>query len=56
MEYGGIKVIKSVLPVDFNDVTSFFIQKKGTTKMTLIPKSKLAIFKESPANVIDEVI
>ena len=56
MEYGGIKVIKSVLPVDFNDVTSFFIQKKGTAKMTLIPKSKLAIFNVSPANVIDEMI
>ena len=56
MEYGGIKVIKSVLPVDFNDVTSFFIQKKGTTKMTLISKSKLAIFNVSPANVIDEMI
>ena len=56
MEYGGIKVIKVVLPVDFNDVTSFFIQKKGTTKMTLILKSKLSIFNESPANVIDEMI
>ena len=51
-----MKVIKIVLPVDFNDVTSFFIQKKGTTKMTLIPKSKLAIFNVSPANVIDEMI
>ena len=56
MEYGKIKVIKSVLPVDFNDVTSFFIQKNGTTKMMLIPQSKLANFNVSPANVIDEMI
>ena len=56
MEYGGIKVTKSILPVDFNDVMSFFIQKKGATKMTLIPKSKLAIFDVSPANVIDEMM
>ena len=56
MEYGGIKVIKSVLPVDFNDVMSFSIQKKRTTKMTLIPKSKLAIFDPSPANVVDQMM
>ena len=56
MEYGGIKVIKSILPVDFNDAMSFFIQRKGTAKMTLIPKSKLAIFDVSPANAIDEMM
>ena len=48
MKYGGIKVIKNILAVDFNDVMSFFIQKKGTRKMALIPKSKLAIFDVSP--------
>ena len=56
MEYGGIKVIKSILPVDFNDVMSFFIQKKGATKIMLILKSKLAIFDVSPANVLDEMM
>ena len=56
MEYGEIKVIKSILPVDFNDLMSFFIQKKGPKKMTLIPKSQLAIFNVSPANVIDEMM
>ena len=56
MEYGGIKLIKSILPADFNDVMSFFILQKGETKMTLIPKSKLAIFDVSPANVIDEMM
>ena len=49
----GIKVIKVILPVDFNDVLRFFNQKKGATKMTLLSKSKLAIFNISPANVID---
>ena len=56
MEYRGINVIKSILPVDVNDITNFFIQKKGVTKLTLIHKSKLAIFDVSPANVIDEMI
>ena len=56
MEYDGINVIKSISPVDFNDVMSFFILKKGETKMTLIPKSKLVIFDVSPANAIDEVM
>ena len=56
MEYRGIKVIKSILPLDFNDVMSFFIQKKGATKMTLIPKSKLATFDVSPANAIGEMM
>ena len=56
MEYGGIKVIKSILPVDFNDVMSFFVQRKGATKMTLIPKSKLDIFEVSPANAIDKMM
>ena len=50
MEYGGIKVIKSILPVDFNDVMSFFIQKKGATKMMF------SIFDVSPANVFDEMM
>ena len=56
MEYDGIKAIKSILPLDFSDVMSFFIQKKGATKMTLIPKSKLAIFDVTPANAIDEMM
>ena len=56
MEYGGIKAIKSILPVDFNDAMSFFTPKKRATKMTLIPKSKLAIFDVSPANAIDEMM
>ena len=56
MEYGGIKFIKSISLVDFNDVMSFSIQKKRPTKMTLVPKSKLAIFKVSLANVIDEMM
>ena len=56
MEYGGIKLIKSVLPADFNDVMSFFILQKGEKKMTLIPKSNLAIFDVSPANIIDEMM
>ena len=56
MEYRGIKVIKSILPLDFNDVMSFFIQKKGATKMTLIPKLKLAIFDVSSANAIDQMM
>ena len=55
MKYGGIKVIKSILPVDLN-VMSFFIQKKGATKITLIPKSKCAIFDISPVNIIDEMM
>ena len=56
---GGIrwnKVIKSILQVDFNDVMSFFIQKKWATNMTLIPKSKLTTFDVSPANAIDEIM
>ena len=48
--------IKNILPVDFNDVMSFFIQKNGATKMTLLPKSKFAIFNVSPANAIDEMM
>ena len=56
MEYGGIKLIESILPADFHDAMSFFIQQKGETKMTLIPKSNLAIFEVSPANVIDEMM
>ena len=56
LEYGGINVIKSISPVDFNDVMSFFIQKKGATKMTLIPKLKLAIFDVSSANAIDQMM
>ena len=56
MEYGRIKLVKSILPADFDDVMSFFIQQKLETKMMLIPKSNLAIFDISPANVIDEMI
>ena len=56
MEYGGIKLIKSILPADFNDVMSFFIQQKEETKMTLIPKSNLDILDVSPANVIDKMM
>ena len=56
MEYSGIKVIKSILPVGFNDVMSFSIQKNGLTKVTLVPKSKLAISNLSPANAIDEMM
>ena len=56
MEYGGRKLIKSILPADFNDVMSFFIQQKEETKMTLISKSNLPIFDVSPANIIDEMM
>ena len=56
MKYGGIKVIDSVLPVDFNDVMTFSIQKTGPTKMALVPKSKLTIFNVSLGNVIDEMM
>ena len=45
MKYGGIKVIKSILPVDLNGVMSFFIQRKGGDKNDV-----------SPANVIDEMM
>ena len=55
MEYGGITIIKSILPVDLNDIMSFFIQKKGTPKMALLPKSKLSILNVSSANTIYEM-
>ena len=56
MEYSGIKLLKSILPADLNDVMSFFMLQKGEAKMTLIPKSNLAVFDVSTANVIDEMM
>ena len=50
MEYGGIRIIKSILPVDFSGMISLFFQKKGATKMLLLPKSKLVIFN------VDEIL
>ena len=46
---GGIRIRKSILPVDLNDIMSFFIQKNGSTKVVLLTKSKLGIFNMSPA-------
>ena len=50
---GGMRRIS---PVDLNDIMSFFIQKKGATKMALYPKSKLGIFNVSPVNTINEMM